>query len=289
MKTLESLGFEEADVKELKKSLHLPNGLYLVTGPVGSGKTTTLYAALEIFRQANKDKKEDSLSRKMNISTLEDPPEYKVEEYAQVVIRDTEDFDAYLTALLRQDPDVMLVGEIRSPITADTAVRASLTGHKVMSSLHTKNCVSTIDRMFNMGVDRKLLLGEMNAIVSQRLLKLNCEHCSEPDDILKLPDEIKGRLTEEETKHVISGTPLKGFGCKKCDMKGYTGRFAVGEFLFFDDDIRDFFSVQRSFKETVRFLYEDRKFCSMWIKGLEKVREGKVSLESMVQVISRNV
>jgi Type II secretory pathway, ATPase PulE/Tfp pilus assembly pathway, ATPase PilB len=276
LRTLDSLGFSADEINALIKYVTRPSGLILVTGPTGSGKTTTEYAMLEILRATNTEDE-----GKLNILTIEDPPEYLVDDYAQVLVRKPEEFDENLIAIMRQDPDVILVGEIRSSVTAETAIRASLTGHRVFSTLHTRGAVSSIARMFNMGVDRQLLLGEMNVILSQRLFKTTCTYCAEPDII---DDKYKIYLSDKELDQIKSGTPMRGHGCKHCDNRGYSGRVAVGEFLFFDNEVRDFFSEPRKLQETQAFLQE-RNFKSMWDKGLALVCAGKVSLNNLVSVM----
>lgn len=275
LKTLESLGFLDDDLSVVRKKILRPRGLIVVVGPTGSGKSTTNYALVDYCWVKNPE---------VNVITIEDPPEKDVPHYAQVLVKTPDDFNSALENALRQDPDIILLGEIRNNDTAKTAVRASLTGHKVFTTLHTDDCVSAISRMLDMGVDRGLLLGELRGIVSQRLLKVNCPDCSKS---YNPSDDALSRLTEEEVKYILTGTPKAGIGCKSCKFKGYVGREAIGEFLWFDTEMRDFFMQQRAVKETLEFL-DRRGFRHMWGKGLELVRAGKLSLENMVKVMSEN-
>jgi type IV pilus assembly protein PilB len=275
LRDLNSLGFFSEDIANFKKCLYESYGLNIVAGPTGSGKTTTNYAAVKFCWDHNP---------KVNISTIEDPPEYFVPRYAQILVSEPEQFDQMLEALLRQDPDIMIIGEIRNERTAQNVLRASQTGHKVFTTLHATDCIVAMDRLFSMNIPRRELLAQLSCVISQRLLKINCLECSvEQRDF---PEELITQLTPDELKFIQSGTPKMGKGCQRCNQKGYDGRMAVAEFLFFDNEVRDFFAVEHSLLETARFL-KKIGFKTMWEKGLQLVAEGKVSLDNMVRVLSK--
>ena len=277
LKDLNSLGYLAEDIEQLRLNLFGDHGLFIIAGPTGSGKTTSNYAMVNYCWDINK---------KINVSTIEDPPEYFIPRYAQVLVSESDEFNTMLEALLRQDPNIILIGEIRNERTAQNVLRASQTGHKVFTTLHATDCIVAIDRLFSMDIPKRELLTQLTCIASQRLLKINCPDCSKIQT--EFSSDIVGRLTEEELNLIKSGTPMYGTGCSKCNRKGYLGRIAVAEFLFFDNRIRDFFSENKSLVETERFLRNDLKFKSMWEKGIYLVKEGKVSIENMIQILNRS-
>ena len=223
---LEALGLSDAILKQLRELIHLPNGILLVTGPTGSGKTTTLYSALkEINDPADK------------LLTAEDPVEYDIEGIMQVPINDAVGmtFGKALRAFLRQDPDRILVGEIRDFETAQIAIEASLTGHFVFSTLHTNDSASTVTRLIDMGVEPFLICSSLSGVLSQRLIRRVCSNCKveyEPTD----EDLERLQLTREE---VAGHKFCYGKGCKKCNNTGYKGRKAIVELMVIDNSIRE--------------------------------------------------
>jgi type IV pilus assembly protein PilB len=220
------LGFEENPLKEFQAAIHKPFGMVLVTGPTGSGKTTTLYSALTELNQISE-----------NISTAEDPVEYNLMGINQVQIHEEIglSFANCLRSFLRQDPDIVMVGEIRDFETAEIAIKAALTGHLVLSTLHTNDAPSTISRLLNMGIEPFLVSSAVNLIVAQRLARRICEGCktvaqSSPQMLLNLG------LSEEEL-HDFTG--YKGAGCARCNNTGYKGRVALYEVLPVREEIRE--------------------------------------------------
>ena len=223
---LEALGLSDNILKQLRELIHLPNGILLVTGPTGSGKTTTLYSALkEINDPADK------------LLTAEDPVEYDIEGIMQVPINDAVGmtFGKALRAFLRQDPDRILVGEIRDFETAQIAIEASLTGHFVFSTLHTNDSASTVTRLIDMGVEPFLICSSLSGVLSQRLIRRVCKNCKveyDPTD----EDLERLQLTREE---VAGHKFCYGKGCKKCNNTGYKGRKALVELMVIDNSIRE--------------------------------------------------
>ncbi len=212
---IDNIGFTPREVTLFKDAIAAPYGMILVTGPTSSGKTTTLYSALKHIN-----------SEDINISTVEDPVEYELKGINQCHVRSDIglDFARFLRAFMRQDPDVILVGEIRDKETAQIAIQAALTGHLVFSTVHTNDTVSTISRMTFMGVESYLLADAVNLIVAQRLVRMICPFCKK--EVKDLSDTVYGKLGIEKTVKIYKGT-----GCKSCDDTGYKGRTAIFELL----------------------------------------------------------
>jgi type IV pilus assembly protein PilB len=222
---LEKLGFESEQLNIFQQGIQAPNGLVLVTGPTGSGKTTTLYSALSELNKTSD-----------NLSTAEDPVEYNLEGINQVQVHKEIGltFASVLRALLRQDPDTILVGEIRDLETAEVAVQAALTGHLVLSTLHTNDAVSTINRLLNMGLEPFLVVASVNTIVAQRLLRTLCQHCKQ-EQVIDQNALIKLGVPSEQAQ---SMKPYKEKGCSKCN-KGYKGRIAIYEVLNLSANLKE--------------------------------------------------
>ena len=223
--SLDQMGFTPYNYEILKKSIASPNGMCLVTGPTGSGKTTTLYACLNSIKGPD-----------MNICTVENPVEYKLKMINQVQVRpEIElDFAKVLRAFLRQDPDVIMLGEIRDAETATIAVEAALTGHLVFATLHTNDAPSTASRLIDMGVEPFLISAALLCIVSQRLARRVCKFCKEPDKTIT-PETLKSMGLPPET---INGTYYRGKGCEKCGSTGYKGRVGIHEVMYTNENIR---------------------------------------------------
>lgn len=222
------LGFEVDQLKEFKESIHQPFGMVLVTGPTGSGKTTTLYSALSELNGVGE-----------NISTAEDPVEFNLGGINQVQMHEDIglNFAAALRSFLRQDPDIIMVGEIRDFETAEIGVKAALTGHMVLSTLHTNDAPSTVNRLLNMGIEPFLVSSAVNCIVAQRLARRICSECTEKDLDIGRDELIASGLSEEE----IEGfQPMKGAGCMTCSETGYKGRVAIYEVMVLTESIKDF-------------------------------------------------
>jgi type IV pilus assembly protein PilB len=222
------LGFEENQLADFKKCIHQPFGMVLVTGPTGSGKTTTLYSALSELNKVSE-----------NISTAEDPVEFNLAGINQVQMHEDIglNFAAALRAFLRQDPDIIMVGEIRDFETAEIAVKAALTGHMVLSTLHTNDAPSTINRLLNMGIEPFLVASSVNCIVAQRLARRICNECKEPDPDVGIEGLMEAGLKEEEAR---SFTPMKGRGCRNCSETGFKGRIAMYEVMVMGEELKEF-------------------------------------------------
>ncbi len=251
---LSKLGMSDDLLKKWRRAIAVPYGLILVTGPTGSGKTSTLYASLQTFD-----------SSKRNIMTVEDPVEYEFEtSVAQVQVSERLTFPRVMRTFLRQDPDVMMVGEMRDPESLAIGIQAALTGHLVLSTLHTNNAVETIGRMFDMGAEPYLAGGVVVAILAQRLVRLNCQKCIQPYQ--PLPEELKtlGISAEEVGKAKF----MKGAGCAECRGTGLKGRVGVFELLMANQDVKHAISEGKGFRDLsevaraqgFRTMLEDGKF-----------------------------
>jgi type IV pilus assembly protein PilB len=222
------LGFETEQLEDFKESIHQPFGMVLVTGPTGSGKTTTLYSALSELNQTSE-----------NLSTAEDPVEFNLGGINQVQMHEDIglNFAAALRSFLRQDPDIIMVGEIRDFETAEIAVKAALTGHMVLSTLHTNDAPSTINRLLNMGIEPFLVASAVNCIVAQRLARRICPECVGDDPEVTSEQLLDAGLSEEEAK---SYKPVKGMGCGNCSDTGFKGRVALYEVMVMTDQLKEF-------------------------------------------------
>jgi type IV pilus assembly protein PilB len=264
------LGFEPAQLEIFHKDIHQPFGMVLVTGPTGSGKTTTLYSALQDLNKISE-----------NISTAEDPVEFNLVGINQVQMRDAIglNFSAALRSFLRQDPDIIMVGEIRDFETAEIAIKAALTGHLVLSTLHTNDAPSTINRLLNMGVEPFLVTSSLNAIVAQRLARRICTDCAEPLEMDKKVLAEAG-MTEEM---LAVAHPLHGKGCRRCSDTGYKGRVALYEVMHVGDEIKECvlqgYSAMEIKKEAVRLGMQ-----SLRMSGLKKIVEGMTTLAEVLRV-----
>ena len=222
------LGFEEAQLADFKDSIHQPFGMVLVTGPTGSGKTTTLYSALSELNQTSE-----------NLSTAEDPVEFNLGGINQVQMHEDIglNFAAALRSFLRQDPDIIMVGEIRDFETAEISVKAALTGHMVLSTLHTNDAPSTINRLLNMGIEPFLVSSAVNCIVAQRLARRICGECVTDDTEIDMEQVRDAGLSDEECK---SYQAKKGAGCAACSDTGFKGRVAIYEVMVMTDSLKEF-------------------------------------------------
>jgi type IV pilus assembly protein PilB len=222
------LGFEQKQLDDFKGAIHLPFGMVLVTGPTGSGKTTTLYSALSELNKTSE-----------NISTAEDPVEFNLAGINQVQMKEDIglNFAASLRAFLRQDPDIIMVGEIRDFETAEIAIKAALTGHMVLSTLHTNDAPSTINRLLNMGIEPFLVASSVNAIVAQRLARRICPECKQDDPTITKEELEQAGMTPDEAKRC---RPVKGAGCGNCSETGFKGRIAVYEVMVATETLKEF-------------------------------------------------
>jgi type IV pilus assembly protein PilB len=222
------LGFEKEQLKGFKHSIHQPFGMVLVTGPTGSGKTTTLYSALSELNQVGE-----------NLSTAEDPVEFNLSGINQVQMHEDIglNFAAALRSFLRQDPDIIMVGEIRDFETAEIAVKAALTGHMVLSTLHTNDAPSTVNRLLNMGIEPFLVASSVNCIVAQRLARRICEQCKEPDPEVAVEELVDAGMSEDEAKGIA---PVRGAGCSNCSDTGFKGRIACYEVMVMTEELKEY-------------------------------------------------
>ncbi len=265
---LDDLGFDANALELWKGQVSQPHGIVLVTGPTGSGKTTTLYASL---REMDKKGK--------NISTVEDPVEYQVDGITQTQTHGKigMTFAAALKSLLRQDPDVIMVGEIRDMETAETAVQASLTGHLVLSTLHTNDAPSAITRLVNIGIEPFLIGAAVNATLAQRLVRRICANCKRE---AKLSEE---QLEFLEMRGMSASEIFEGEGCPKCRNTGYTGRLGLYEMLVVDDTTRDAIARNPNVTEFRRFCCE-RGMTTLREDGLRKVSLGQTTIQEVFRV-----
>jgi type IV pilus assembly protein PilB len=263
------LGFEEKPLKEFKEAIHKPFGMVLVTGPTGSGKTTTLYSALAELNQITE-----------NISTAEDPVEFNLMGINQVQMHEEIGltFASSLRSFLRQDPDIIMVGEVRDFETAEISIKAALTGHLVLSTLHTNDAPSTVNRLLNMGIEPFLVASSVNLIAAQRLARMICEYCKQPIQVSPqmllnlgvLPDEISGFVC------------YKGTGCGRCSNTGYKGRIALYEVMPIRDEIRELILQGASAMEIKR---EAMRLGMKTLRqtALTKLREGTTTVEEVLR------
>jgi type IV pilus assembly protein PilB len=224
---IRNLGFEEEDYQVFIKIIKRPNGIFLVTGPTGSGKTTTLYSALQELNRPDR-----------KIITAEDPVEYNFSGINQCQVKEDIEltFAKILRAMLRQAPNIILVGEIRDKETAEIAIQAALTGHLVFSTLHTNDAPSAITRLIDMGVKPFLVASSIQAIMAQRLIRVLCAECKQPDPA---PDRFLLKLCGVSDEEIASHTIYKPVGCKVCHGTGYRGRLGIYEMMLLNNEIRE--------------------------------------------------
>ncbi len=267
---LEDLGFDDHSLQIWKNQIKQPHGIVLVTGPTGSGKTTTLYSSL---RQID--------NTRLNVSTVEDPIEYHLDGITQTQTHVKIDmtFAKALKALLRQDPDVIMVGEIRDHETAHTAVQAALTGHLVLSTLHTNDAPSSVTRLVNIGLEPFLVGAALNGVLAQRLLRRLCKECKAQE----APSEEMAEFLE------MNGLPNDQLwvptGCDKCRNTGYAGRVGIYEMLAVDDTLRDVIARNPNVSEFRRLCLE-RGMNSLRADGINKATEGLTSIQEVLRVTS---
>ncbi|NIU62372.1 MAG: type II secretion system ATPase GspE [Pseudomonas stutzeri] len=265
--TLRHLGMNEQDRRQLEQAVKKPHGIILVTGPTGSGKTTTLYAALTTLND-----------RTRNILTVEDPIEYHLDGIGQTQVNTKVDmtFARGLRAILRQDPDVVMVGEIRDQETAEIAVQASLTGHLVLSTLHTNSAVGAVTRLVDMGVEPFLVASSLVGVLAQRLVRVLCNDCKRAYIADAAECELLGVSPAE------APTLYHAEGCEQCRGLGYRGRTGIYELVLFDDTLRTMVHTRASEQDMLRHARELGP--SIREDGLRKVREGVTTIEEVLRV-----
>ena len=269
---LESLGFNDENFAKLNRMIQVPNGIILITGATGSGKSTTVYS---ILQELNKTE--------TNIITVEDPIEMNIEGMNQVQVNSEIGltFATVLRSILRQDPNVILIGEIRDSETAQIAVRASITGHLVLSTIHTNNSLSTIERLMDMNVERYLLSSALTGIISQRLAKKLCEECRVEKEVTVYEKKVFQLALDKEVTKVYAAN---NDGCKHCH-NGYRGRIAIQEVLEINDAIRDALANERVEKEDIKKLVYESDVISLLQDGLLKVLDGLTSFDEIYRII----
>jgi type IV pilus assembly protein PilB len=271
---LTKLGFEESQLKHIHEAIYSPYGMVLVTGPTGSGKTTTLYSALSDLNKVTQ-----------NISTAEDPVEYNLPGINQVQIHESIglNFAAALRSFLRQDPDIIMVGEIRDFETAEVAIKAALTGHLVLSTLHTNDAPSTVNRLLNMGIEPFLVASAVNLILAQRLVRRICSECREEDEVVEEALLLLGVREDEIGSFVCR----RGRGCPSCNQTGYRGRIALYEVMPMFEEIRELALVSAPAAEIKREAIR-LGMITLRRSGINKLIQGITTVEEVVRASSKD-
>ncbi len=265
------LGFDTQNLKDFKEAIYKPYGMILITGPTGSGKSTTLYSALSDLNKAD-----------VNICTAEDPVEYSIMGINQVQVKDEIglNFASCLRSFLRQDPDIIMVGEVRDLETAQIAVKAALTGHLVLSTLHTNDAPSTIDRLINMGVESFLITSSINLIVAQRLVRKICVNCKTP---VEVNSDVLIAVGVDPAAASMGFPTFRGQGCANCNQTGYKGRVAIYELLVMHDALKEIIlrgvSAADLKREAVKL-----GMSTLRLSAIKKVRDGLTTIEETIRV-----
>lgn len=276
--TLDTLGFSEDDLAKVRRGIERPNGMVLATGPTGSGKTTTIYSMLKLLN-----------TRDVNITSIEDPVEYKIEGANQVQVNTKTNltFAQGLRSLLRQDPNIIFVGEIRDNETAGIAVNAALTGHLVLSTLHTNDAATTIPRMMDMEVEPFLVASTVNVVIAQRLVRKIHQTCRIPEKVdfetlsTYFPKEsVQDHLKQGKSKELLA---FRGQGCPACNNTGYSGRIGVYEVLEVTDTLRPLIVAKKDADE-IRAAAQKEGMTLMYEDGLKKVAQGLTTIEEILRV-----
>lgn len=277
---LSDLGFSDSDLEKVVKAYKRPFGMILATGPTGSGKTTTMYAIIRILNK-----------REVNISTIEDPVEYDLTGINQIQVNRKTDltFANGLRSLLRQDPDIVLVGEIRDEETAHIAVNASMTGHLVLSTLHTNDSATAVVRFMEMNVEPFMIASTMNLVIAQRLVRKICTACRYSKETtikeLQLKYPSASDIIEDQYKGKIKIRLYEGKGCHACHDTGYTGRIGVYEVLSVDEEIRDAI-IQRKTTSDIKNMAIKKGMTTMLDDGIRKVHDGMTTIAEVIRVLS---
>ncbi len=271
--SLKDLGFSEKDCKKITDAMKKPNGMILSTGPTGSGKTTTLYTLLKTLN-----------SPEVSIITIEDPIEYAVENVKQIQVNSRVGltFATGLRSILRQDPNIIMVGEIRDPETANIAVNTALTGHLLLSTLHTNDAATTLPRLLDMGIEEYLVASTVSVAIGQRLVRKVCQKCKAkhtltPAEKESLANTAFGKLITQ------GGTYYKGKGCDECNDSGYVGRISINEVLVADEVIKEAILRKASANE-IRNLAIERGMSTMLEDGYKKIEQGLTTFEEVLRV-----
>ena len=270
--SLQALGLSEADIRDFQRCIRKPYGMILLSGPTGSGKTTTLYSSLMELR-----------GEELNITTIEDPVEYQIERMNQVQVNNRKNvtFANALRSFLRQDPDVIMVGEIRDSETAEIAIRAALTGHMVFSTIHANDAPSTATRLVSMGTESFMAASAMTLVAAQRLVRRNCSHCLEEYEPKK--EVLMALGLDADRDEGAAPVYRRGAGCVACKGRGYQGRLAVIELLILSHDLRQLIANGRPAGE-IRELAIKEGMRTLQTVGMEKVEAGLTSVEEVLRV-----
>lgn len=265
---LDTFGMNEENYKKISHMMSMPHGIIYVTGPTGSGKTTTLYMILEKLAKGQ-----------INISTIEDPVEKKLNRINQMQVNNMSGltFDVGLRALMRQDPDVIMVGETRDRETAEISVRAAITGHLVVSTLHTNDAISTIVRLEEMGIEPYMVANSLVGVVAQRLMRKVCPYCKKQVET-SLSDRV---ALQEGIKYITVGT-----GCPHCNQTGYKGRIAIHEIIEVDSNVRRMISNKEDIDDIMKYLVEEQNVETLRDQALTLVKEGKTTIEEYNKIIA---
>lgn len=266
---LNGLGLSEPQFNLLQLMLSRPEGILLVTGPTGSGKTTTLYSVLGHLN-----------SEAVNIMTLEDPVEYPMPVIRQTSLSDAVkmDFSEGIRSMMRQDPDIILVGEVRDKDTAEMAFRAAMTGHQVFTTLHTNSAIRSIPRLIDLGIQPDVLAGNVIGIVAQRLVRILCDACKAPYSPSPVEVQLLGFSPAQ------SSPVFRSVGCPVCENQGYKGRMSIMELLKFDAELDELVTQRASLKTMTEYLRQ-HGFVSMAEDGMRRVRQGFTTVEEVGRVV----
>jgi len=271
---LEDLGFSEGDRKKIEEAIKKTNGMILSTGPTGSGKTTTMYT---LIKKLN--------SPEVSIITIEDPIEYAVDEIEQIQVnpRFGLTFANGLRSILRQDPNIIMVGEIRDAETASIAVNTALTGHLLLSTLHTNDAATTLPRLLDMGIEEYLVASTVSIAIGQRLVRKICKNCKEKTPMTYA---MKESLTQTPygTLLLNSDSVYKGKGCEECNGSGYRGRISINEVLVADNEIKEAI-LRRASANEIKKIAIKNGMTTMFEDGLQKVKDGFTTVEEVLRVI----
>jgi len=276
--SMTDLGFGDHDLEMLEKSYRQPYGLILITGPTGSGKTTTLYSILKILN-----------TREVNITTIEDPVEYSIEgvNHIQINVKSDLTFATGLRSILRQDPNVIMVGEIRDTETARITVNSALTGHLVLSTLHANDSVSAIPRLVDMGIEPFLIASTLNIVVAQRLGRRLCTHCKKEYILEKDKENSELLKMRPDLKKFIKPTQklYKAVGCDECNNTGYSGRVGIYELLYIDKPLRDTI-ISNPSMDAILTTAKKGDFKLMVEDAVSKLIEGTIDVKELIKVIA---
>lgn len=272
--TLKDLGFSEADIKKIEEAMRKTNGMILSTGPTGSGKTTTMYTLIKMLNSPD-----------VSIITIEDPIEYAVDDIEQIQVnaRFGLTFANGLRSILRQDPNIIMVGEIRDTETASIAVNTALTGHLLLSTLHTNDAATTLPRLLDMGIEEYLVASTVSIAIGQRLVRKICKDCKEKVTMTRAMKESLAQ-TPYASLLVNSDFVYKGKGCEECGRSGYMGRICINEVLVADNEIREAI-LRRASASEIKKIAIKNGMTTMFEDGFQKVKDGLTTIEEVLRVI----